>query len=1084
MIQNSIIRLNSASDSLLANLESRDAALWIHDLPADATRQEELARFLGLPWRLILSETFHDAFSTLEESESFSEAMTRKRGFAQLIDIDASRIELPQRCLPIYLLNGRQPGSQPADFASRLRRMTMLEELRRSGVRELVILSSHSDPVPADLLELWASGFRAYVTFVADAPDVQSQLTPWVGKAEGLAATNLIQASALDFVADILSRYTKTYPEDKHIVRMRDRKGVLHRIDVTGADEPERPILERYTLIEERDVVPLVAEEITEDEFVGFFKNPTAAWRPFAAGVPWIREPKCKLILNSLLRKLDTIGPQENCIAYISAESGAGGTTLARWLAWEAAKDGYPVLVAKPLAFIPDALSITNYLNRVHQKAEHQITAEVESEDSSGSDEQHHGGQNQPPRYETPWVIVFDTLHWQSRDSELARFRNDLEKSGRPVCILAVTGTVLGISFFNTSVFKKVADLNHNLDRDEARQLGRHLNKFLRVYGKARQDYQWDRFYEEHTVRYLNGLAAFWVTLSFWIQGQYDLTESIQSWMFRKFKDTVEDKILREAILEIAAVSSERLPLPEGLLPTSAGRWPISHLLEDSRSDLSALGLVRISENGERHWALIHDILGRFLINALFYDFPTREELGYADAKDAEHLRFLILQKISRKPSMAEREYRSIAEEFATSIFKIDPGHGYGSFTSIWREVLAALDEMPRPLRDTSRVFRHHTAISRRRITKLDETYYGVSRDEKYSLLNRAIEDITYALTYIEYTPGSESNLNLFNSLANAYLDLAELQAAAGASQEQVNELRRLANEATRKAYAENPTNSFVIETYVKNLLEGESGVLIENCIEALGILFEALISNEAAYRKSQLGTLADEALQILFDQAPGSVGTFEPSKPIDVLIRAWQLLAEGRNQTAGMAFSEVPTENRERALVALTHPVGLGNMQVIRLSYDLTCIGHPYNYKKQLEFVEQLQAMDYKMTPQLRLEYAILLFMNDRHTEGDKTFRALRQVWRESEQFVQVPVRLRWLRSRESGELRTVHAYVGSDSGNRAMVRVQEFSNGTVPFRPEEFGIQDLTPRLRFTGLVSFGHNGPFLRPVTAHVQ
>ena len=54
----------------------------------------------------------------------------------------------------------------------------------------------------------------------------------------------------------------------------------------------------------------------------------------------------------------------------------------------------------------------------------------------------------------------------------------------------------------------------------------------------------------------------------------------------------------------------------------------ISQLLEDRRKHLSALGLARISTDGSAYWALVHDILGRLLINALFYDFPTREALG------------------------------------------------------------------------------------------------------------------------------------------------------------------------------------------------------------------------------------------------------------------------------------------------------------------------------------------------------------------------------------------------------------------------------------------------------------------------
>jgi hypothetical protein len=1023
-----LICIDGIPENLLSSLESRDVVLWVRSLPKDRASQDALVAFLGLPWRMVFSEVYDSGLITaLEAAATFSDPLTRKRGFIQIIDSDPSRIQLPHRCLPIYLVNGRQATPATPDFESRLRRMTMLEELRRSGAREILVISGDDDPVPPDLKDLWSSGFRSYLTVVSDAANAGKVVEDWIKETEGFAAANLLRLSAGQMVEDILVRYSSTYPENRHVVRIRDRNGGFHRIDVTEADEPERPILERYLLIEERDVARLMPEELSKEDFVGFFRNPEDSWRPYAAGLPWIRDPKSKKELSNCLRKLDAVGSDEDCIAYISCESGAGGTTLARSLAWECAQEGYPVLVAKSLSFVPDALSVVNFLTRVHRMAETQMTAEIESVAGPGSPSSTAPKREPVSRlYETPWVIVFDSLHWQSRDSELVRFRNELEKSGRPVCVLVVTGTVRGLSFFNTSIFKQIAELNHSLDQDEAHRLGRHLNKFLHVYGEERQDWQWNQFYQDHTVRYLEGVTAFWVTLSFWIQGQYDLSESIQHWMFRKFKENAGDRIVKDAILEIAALSSERLPLPEVLLPSSKGKWPVSHLLEDNRSSLSALGLVRISENGEKHWALVHDILGRFLINALFYDFPMREELGFANAKDAEHLRFLLLRQVSQKPALGESAYRAIGESFATSIFKVDPDHGRGSFAPLWREVLDALDSMPRSLRDTSRVVRHHSAISRRRIAKLDEVFYGVTREDKLALLNDAIEDINYALTFIDYTPGSESNLNLFNSLANAYLDLAEAESEAGAPRARIIELRRMADDATRKAYAENPTNSFVIETYVKNLLEDSSEQAIERCIEALGILFAALISNENGYRKSQLGTLADRALGILFKQTPVSIQDTEPSRAIDVLIRAWRMLAEGGDYESGMALCDVPEENRERALGALAHPAGQGNMQVIRLAYDLTSLGHPYAFRQQLEFVEQLQATDYRMTPQLRLEYAILLFLNERTVEGDKMFRRLRQLWRESEHFVQVPERLRWLRAGDRDTLKTVQAVTG----------------------------------------------------------
>ena len=1086
MIEKTLIRIEAVSDKLLSNLENRDVALWIRRLPKDPSSQDALVAFMGLPWRLLLLETYDpDVVNALEAPANFSDSMTRKRGFIQIIDSDPSRIELPQRCLPIYLLPGRHVGEAPPNFTDQLRQLTMLEAVRRSDARDLLVVSGDEDPVPLELTALWSSDFRPYLTFVSTAADAHDTLQEWFDRTSGVALASLLRLPVKHLVEDVLARYAATYPKAQHVIRVRDLHDAFHRLDVTDADEPEHPILDSYALIQERDLTPLTPEELSEDDLKGFFRDPAASWRPYAAGLPWVRDSRAQQTLTKALRTLDLAGSDENCIAYISSESGAGGTTLARALAWECARRGYPVLFAKSFPFVPEALPIVNFLKRVHSTLASEIAASPASgTGTDGEQPSHRKAASMSRRYETPWLIVFDSLHWQYRENELVRFRSEMEKSGRPVCILVVTSTVLGLSFYNTAIFKKVAELTHVISQDEARLLGRHINRFLRVYGKQRHESQWLRFYQDHTVRYLDGAVAFWVTLSFWIQGQYDLSESIQEWMYRAFKQNTEDSTMRCALLEIAALSSERLPLPEALLPSSTAEWPLSHLLEDSRADLAALGLVRISSHGEKYWALIHDVLGRFLINALFHDLTLRKELGFAEARDAEHLRFLLLRRIAQKPALGDRIYRPIGEDFATSILKIDPDHGHANFASLWRDVLDALDGMPASLRDASRVFRHHSAVSRRRIARLDERLYGVTHDERVALLKQAIEDIEYALMFIEYSPGSESNLNLWNSLANAYLDLAHNESEMGASRDRLLELQQLANDATRKAYGENPTNSFVIETYVKNLLQIEgvpAAQIVQQSIEALGVIASALSANEVDYRAPQLGALADNALEILFHQTPAVIQETEPEGPVDVLVKTWTVLAEGDGFSSGTGLSGVPEANRLRALDVLRHPAGHGDMQVIRLTLDLICVNEPYAFERQLELIEQLQATNYRIAPQIRLEYAILLFQNDRAVEGGEVFRSLRQLWREGEHFVRVPERLHWLRRHRSRSLQTVQAVVGSDHGTRAMARVQKFNNAAVPLRPEEFGFRDVRPGIRLACCVSFGFNGPFLRPPTA---
>ena len=174
--------------------------------------------------------------------------------------------------------------------------------------------------------------------------------------------------------------------------------------------------------------------------------------------------------------------------------------------------------------------------------------------------------------------------------------------------------------------------------------------------------------------------------------------------------------------------------------------------------------------------------------------------------------------------------------------------------------------------------------------------------------------------------------------------------------------------------------------------------------------------------------------------------------------------------------------DKQEKALKILTHPSGKGNMQILHLQYDLTCNCHPYDYKKQLEFLEPLRLSEYWMSPQLKLEYAILLFQTGRANEGDKAFQSLRRLWQTSEQFVHVPERLRWLRIPDNSTTpQVVKATTGPEYGTRAFAAVREFANARVPFRPEEHGLADSRPGLSLSCYVSFGHNGPFLRPLSA---
>src|SRR5205085_7629906 len=168
----------------------------------------------------------------------------------------------------------------------------------------------------------WTSDFRCYLIFASDSPNTEQDISDWLAGSNSIAThMALSTASAIE---NILGRYAETYPEERRIVRIRDVQGAAHKIDLTEADDPERPILESYSLIEERDLLALTPEDLSEEDFVGFFRDSATSWRPYAAGVPWLGDQKVRRTFSGYLSKLDTVGPDENCIAYVSSESGAG----------------------------------------------------------------------------------------------------------------------------------------------------------------------------------------------------------------------------------------------------------------------------------------------------------------------------------------------------------------------------------------------------------------------------------------------------------------------------------------------------------------------------------------------------------------------------------------------------------------------------------------------------------------------------------------------------------------------------------------------------------------------------------------
>ncbi|MBX9458200.1 MAG: hypothetical protein KL863_20405 [Rhizobium sp.] len=1058
-----VLDLNNYS-RILSLLDQRDIALWIEKPFADSVSTDALADLIRLPWSVVLSDAGDEhLIENLEMSEPIDSALVRRRGFVQIVDGDPRDVVLPPRSMPLLLLNGRA-SSTSRGMAAAARRINMLQELTRRSVKQLVILCGPSPTVPDDFDALWSDGFRTSLTVVSDDPDAQTNWSGWLQTA-GAQAIGLHRDHPEQFCRRLYSEFVSARGE-RQFLRIRSIDGKMQRLDVSGLDDPEHPLLGAFQLLADSELAPLMPEDLSVSDIETFFKDAAGSWRPYAAGMPWQRDETSLSAVHRALRRLDR-GPRADASEahnfFITAESGAGATTFIRRIAFDTASHGYPTLIAGRPPFSPNATDVVHFLTRILERSR--------EEDINPSSER---------LYEAPCVIIFDQSHWEGREDEAITFVRELDRGGRRAVIIVVTGPYVNLTLEGSVHFRHLTHLTHEVSAEQALALGRHLNKYLSIHGSTRSEGDWRGFYQASAVQAGQGIASFWIALSFWVQRQFDMGETVQSWIYRRFREAVRDAEVGLAIIRIAAFSTERQPLPDDLLPQSVD-WPVTEKLSDLQKDIAPLGLIRVRGEQERYWAMIHDLLGRYLLTALFYDDSAKEQYGFSSAQNPEHLRFLALRELSSDRALERKSLREIAESFAVNIFKIDPGHGRATFAPFWREVLSALDEMPRSLWTTSRPFLHHTAVSRRRIAA-DREQFHMDNEERADLLNRAVRDLEFALT-VHATDDAESDMNLLNSLAHAYHDLANVETERGAERSIVERLLTNARERTRQAYALNPDSTFVIETYARDLIaeaKVDPSLAAYNAIEVLNIAYATMWRENAERRRHALGRLADEALEILLTNLGPESAKNETESEASAIAKALHALKKGIDNNLRLGLDEYPPENRIRAAELLAKPILLGNPQAIRLRYSLTCIDQPYSFPLQLELLQSLTGGTSAFSPQMRLEYAVLLHQCDRHFEADRQFRDLRKLWRREDHYVEVPDRIRWLFGKDGTSRRQVHATVTASGEGRYFAKVREFGNLALVFRPQEFPQGSVRPGAIIRGQVSFGHNGPFLRPLT----
>ena len=1055
-----VIQMASAPTTLFGQLDNREITLWITDDSDNADNLSALAALATLPWRHVISEiNSTDLVGALQQQEELSDPMVMRRGFKHVVSNNPADINLPPRALPIFLLNGL-PGDRSTAFSTRTRRQNMLTEILRAPIRSLVLVGLPTPQTQQDLSDLWDEGCRPTIYVVSQSADAAGSLEMLRGK-PGSRTHGAIELSITAF-ADILAETYLSERSGRKFLRVRDASGNAVRLDITSLDDPERPILSKFETISDSALHSLLASDLLPDEIQDFFGNFQPSWRPYAAGVPFYADSSTIDTVMRALQELERNKADFLRVRFISAEDGAGATTLLRSICWEAASRGFPALLAGDTPFAPNANEVSSYLSRINS-----LVAD-KSESSSHI------------IHEVPWVIAFDRGIWDGHEDDLVTFVRRLETLGRQVTIVVVIGPFLPIPFYNNRRFEKIATLSHILSGSDAERLGTHLNSFLSRIGAHKSIDQWRAFLRDSTIHSDGRQAAFWVVLSFWLRGRFSLEETFDAWIYKQFETNIDDIDVVHSILRMSALASERTAMPYALLPPTKD-FPVSTKLLDAQTLAPALGIIMLSGDHGKYWTILHQSVADALLRGFFHDAERRETYGYGGADNPTHLSLQILTLIAADPKFAEVDFRVLAERFATNIFKIDPERGHARFTPYWREAIEALERMPETFRKSNRAFLHHIAISRRRIVN-DQDTFPLSDESRYELLKAAISDINIALS-IPPTEGAETDLNLYNSLARAYYDLANVEVSLGAKTETIRKTQRKAEEATFNAYRLNPNNSFVIETYVESLLvngRNDADTGGKYALEALALVYFVLARDELSPRRYSLTKLADRAFDLLVSSSHQR-GTVDPSNPIDAIGVALEPFVNYEERVEGMELADYPVELREQVSEGLASPALRDNPQAVKLRYTLTCIDRSDDFDLQLALLVSLGDVEGIVTPQMLLEKAVLLYQNGRHFEGNQMFEQLRRLWRARTHFVEVPKRLHWLIDPLTKKRRQVKARVIERGDFRSLAAVEEFGDAKAVLRPREFDDAIGAPGSVFAALVSFGHNGPFLRPLTA---
>ncbi|AZD30740.1 hypothetical protein [Pseudomonas chlororaphis] len=1066
-----VIKMHQVEEDVLSDVIARDAVLWLTDADIEGDELTSIVSLIESTWKAVFVESSSRRLADLITSDG-NEAVASS--FTHLIAGDPTGVVLPQRSRPVFFLNGIEggEGKESASLSGNpalRRRLNMLARLTDLEPRRLVVLGANPVAAIKEIADLWQTEFRALLAVVSNNDSLAPEVSAVLQEATALSSLAWINQTASGFSKVLSERLSHLVDSEKIVVSIRLPSGRVEEVDLRKAEQIEYPISAHCELITVKDTFTVSPQDLSEAEFKGFFTKNEISWRPYAAQLPWVfdRTAEQKFIrsLNNQLNEFDS----SLKLFSIVSEPGAGGTTCARRLAFAAAKEGFPTLLVKQQAELPSALELTNFLYRAVGLLDGK--SDVHSSEFEG---------------EPVWVIVLDVQHAGRGFDEMERVYVDLTRSGRKIALLKVVSSNDELALPEIIEPNELAHITHDVEKEQVEQLGRHLNSYLRNFGRAKSSDEWLRFWNDHKPDMDTGFASFWIALEFWLTGYLALGESIQGWVLKQFNDLPTSVDAKRAILEVAAFAIERKPLPErlfGALNTPSLPWSL--VMEENRKHSPGIGLVQSQDSPfGRVWSIGHDVLARYLINGISYDRPALAELGLGGAVDSVDLRLNLIERVTSRPSFGEPFAGEFARQLATRVLKLEEKQGNPEYFPYWRKVLKILESVPDTIKISSRAFRHHVAISRRRVTQ--EDLFDVEVQERIELLQKSVVDLEFALEHIEQTYGDEGDLALLNTLALVYQDLAEQSSVGGLSDEIIAGYLLKADEVTNNALKQNQNNRYVLETAAKNLLRQRNRTAdelsrVEAAAKALTFVFQASRLESATIRRSSLSSLASEAIQALRGEAAQAVieRMCSLNSPYGYLAKAWTKIPQAKREGV-FVLGDLDIRTAEEALAILkSSPVR--DLLIVKLQYELEVIVNPQDFLSQLNLLDEIAAGgEQSLSLQHYVERAVLLYMQGQHKAADKEFKRLRPKVKDAQNPVYVPIRLRWLLRPDKSKRAICSARMAdSNSSARLVAKVRELSNVEVLFNAQEFSRSRMGVGEQFKCQVTFSAMGPFLKPV-----